>query len=194
MDNSAVTPSGVPTDTAGNTYVQSGTTQQIGGGGGNMCMFYAYNCLGNASNVITLSLSGSTVDRVYDLWQFSGVPTTDPKIDVQFGSGNSGQTFSTASAVSHGAGSCVIVVMGTSYSSNGTGMNAGGSGYTFVGFTITGQTTNFWGDEYQVLSADNTPSMSSTLTSFAWGVLATSFGTPNTANTRRRFLLLGVGN
>ncbi len=193
IDDSTKTPSGVPTDTAGNTYFQTGTTQQIGGGGGNMCIFYAYNCLGNASNIVTLSLSGSSSDRAYSVLQFSGVPTTDPKINTAFGTASSGTTVTTTTAVSHGSGSCVIIGWGVSFGS-GAGPSSGGGGYTFTNFAITGNVNKEHADEYIVQSADDTPTMTLGATTIAAGLMGASFGTPNTVTTRRRFLLLGVGN
>lgn len=63
-------------DTAGNTWHVATT-----GGGQQWAIYYAYNCLGHAANVVTATLSGATVSRAFMVRQFSGVPTTDPLLD-----------------------------------------------------------------------------------------------------------------
>ncbi len=187
MDSPTVTPSGVPTDTAGNTYIQVGATQTQTPSGGNYAMFYAFNCLGNASNIVTVNLSASIGYRAWDRWQFSGVPTTNPYIINQFGTAASGTAMSTA-AVSHGSGSAVITCFGGQFSTSG--VTAGGSGYTFTAFAITGDVTTYFGDQYKVVSADDTPTMTGSQ-SLSWALFAASFGTPPTI---RRLSLLGAGN
>ena len=194
VDDVSVTPSGVPTDTAGNTYIQAGTTQAIGGGGGNIAIYYVFNCLGSAVNVVTLNLSGATADRAYADWQFSGVPITNPKIGTVFGSGASGLTLTASSALSHGSGSCVMLALGVGFGAGGTSITAGGSGYTFTAFNFTGSADNNLGDEYQILSADNTPSMTADFSLSAWGIMGASFGTPVTSASGHRLALLGAGN
>jgi hypothetical protein len=194
IDDGTITPSGVPTDTAGNTYVQVGTTQTGSGGGPNICMFRAYNCLGNASNTVTLSLSGSSTYRAWARWQLSGVPTSDPYISpFQFGSATSAPSniMSTAT-VSHGSGEAVFLCLGSSFGN--PGCTAGGTSYTFNAFAITGDAVQYYGDQYLISSSDNTPQMTDGDTSAHWSLFAAAFGTPVTVATRRRLLLLGVGN
>jgi hypothetical protein len=192
VDDPTKTPTGVPTDTAGNTYFAAGNVE-IGGGGGYIYMYYAYNCLGNASNVVTLSLSGSSAYRAYDILQFSGVPTTDPKINTASGSLSSGTTLNCSTALSHGSGSAVYSVYGVSFGS-GAGPATGGGGYTFTNYAITGDANTNYADEYIVTSSDDTPTMGLGFDTGGAGIFGASFGTPNTATARRRLLLLGVGN
>ncbi len=190
MDDVTKTPSGVPTDTATNTFRQAGTTQAIGGGGGNIAMYYAFNCLGNASNIITLSLSGSSGTRAYSVLQFSGVPTTNPMIGgTAFGSGNSGTAVNCTTALSHGQGSSVIIGYGVAFTGAGNGFNTGGGGYTFNKYTITGLTDNEWADEYLIGTADSTPTMTVNVSTFAYGIMGASFGTRNSGGLSLR----GVG-
>lgn len=62
-------------DTAGNTYV-AGTAYGSGGGGALGRWFYAYDCLGNASNVATVTWSGNTRYKNCLQVQISGVDTS----------------------------------------------------------------------------------------------------------------------
>lgn len=187
IDTVGITPTGVPTDTAGNTYVQKGGTQVLSGGG-NVCVYHAFNCLGNASNIVTLPLSGSSPYRAFTRWQFSGVPATDPYVDTKFSTAASGTALSTAS-ISHGSAEVVIVAFGVAFSA--TGMPSGGAGYTFNGFAITGDAIPYFGDEYHIVSADEAPTMTSS-SSVAWALFGLSAGTPATVSRNSRMSLVGV--
>lgn len=57
-------------DTAGNTYVQAGSTES-----GQAC-FYAMNVIANAANVVTLTFAASTDYRAGGVVQYSGLATT----------------------------------------------------------------------------------------------------------------------
>src|SRR5581483_4261976 len=49
------------TDTAGNTYVQAGTDQNMVVGGTDfLSLWYAQNTIGNASNIVTINFSSSS--------------------------------------------------------------------------------------------------------------------------------------
>lgn len=193
VDDGAIVVSGVPTDTAGNTYLTAGIDQQMSGGAPNLSLFYCYNCLGHATNVVTLNLSGACTYRAWCRWQFSGVPASNPYISpFNFGTGASGQALSTAS-LSHGAAECVICAFGCSFNGFG-GMLSGGSGYTFNKFEFDGGGSPSYFDEYHIVSADEAATALSQSTTDPWAILAASFGTQISAGVSRRGLaLLGVG-
>ncbi len=62
-------------DTAGNTYT-AGTHYGAGGGGGMARWFYAYNITGNASNVVTATMSGNTRYKAIFQIEISGLDTS----------------------------------------------------------------------------------------------------------------------
>lgn len=82
-------------DTAGNTYVplsqQASSTFAFGQ------LFYAYNVTGNAANRVTVTLSASSIVRVYCA-QYSGADTTSGVYDEEANTGVSG-TAATAANV-----------------------------------------------------------------------------------------------
>ena len=62
-------------DTAGNTYV-AGTHYGAGGGGGMVRWFYARTATGNASNVVTATMSGNTRYKAIFQIEISGLDTS----------------------------------------------------------------------------------------------------------------------
>ena len=71
-------------DTAGNTYT-AGTHYGAGGGGGMARWFYAYNITGNASNVVTATMSGNTRYKGIHQVEISGLDTTSAVLSGQSG-------------------------------------------------------------------------------------------------------------
>lgn len=78
------------TDTAGNTYTALTGEADSLNSVGNARMFYTYNAIGNASDVVTMN-NGTAPFRTITVAQYSGFGTADP-FDVQAGAdtGNNG--------------------------------------------------------------------------------------------------------
>lgn len=72
------------TDTAGNTYTPA-PAYGVGGGGGQVRVFYAYNCLGNASNVATATFSGNNRYKHILQVQISGEDLTSAVLSDESG-------------------------------------------------------------------------------------------------------------
>lgn len=141
---SAITISSVA-DTAGNTWHQAGT-RLVDSFDSTESMYYAYNCLGNAANVVTATLSTAATYRAISVTQFSGVRTaTDPLLDAQSGTGT-GTAMATATL--NATGNVVVVAFAFSISAG----LAGGTGFTMTPFSVTGDATLYFADEYRILT------------------------------------------
>lgn len=64
------------TDTAGNTYVQVSGARNTSNATAIADLWYVQNCLGNASNVVTVTFSTSVTSRKLTVNQYSGIATS----------------------------------------------------------------------------------------------------------------------
>jgi len=98
-------------DTAGNTWVVLANVQNGGTSQPGTCLAYAKNIVGNASNVVTLTLSGSADFRNIIVEEFSGLDLTSPEDgNEQTNSAASGTSHTTGDITTSGAGLVFIGV------------------------------------------------------------------------------------
>ncbi len=153
-------------DTAGNTWTQAGT--EVVNGTNRCRIYYAWNCLGHASNVYTTTYSGTTSYRVQVVHQFSGVETaSDPLDDQDSATGTSASPATPSLTVSAASDVIVALILAASNS------NVAGTGYTGVAFAATGDATNYFMDEYHIVTASE--AATSSCTSSAWYIKAAAF-------------------
>ena len=128
-DTSHCTVSSV-TDTAGNTYHQAtGAYKQDNAYDNIGDIWYAYNVTGNASNVVTATISTSTPYAGITQAQFSGVNTTSSVFDVATnGASDSSSTVTSSSFTPAGAGELLFAGVNVSASYTSTA----GSGFTLI--------------------------------------------------------------
>jgi hypothetical protein len=160
-------------DTAGNTWHQAGTVHEEGEGGvyanGSwQYLYYAYNCLGHATNVVTATISGACTGRGFSVLQFSLMQAaSDPLLDVEFGTGNSPSIATPVLTVSQSA----VLVAGLL---GAGGSIVGGAGYTCTPFDL-GDASLVFADEYKALSASE--AMTATHTTQVWSIFGAAFAT-----------------
>jgi hypothetical protein len=174
-------PTGIA-DTVGNTYVQAGTVTQLPTDVKYITMWYCEKSIGaNASNVITVTYSGSTTGSVF----VRNIPVTTgfkATFDVtQVGTSNTGTALATAAFTTTGSDEIVLVgagiatVSGTLVGQNGYLLDNGGSGLTLE--RLGGQSVNFGATQTGI-----TTTMTSSGSS-AWAIRAVAFKATQTAWT-----------
>lgn len=160
------------TDTAGNTWIQAGE-EWVGASTNRKRIYYAWNCLGHAANVITVNFVAAVTYRVVVVQQFSGVDNVrNPYLDFRVGSG-SGTAISTRSFNPFASESVITGIMVNSNDSI-----SAGSGYNLVNFAITGDATKYFGDEYQITST--AVAVTATGANSSWDILAVAFASVKT--------------
>lgn len=164
--DAGVTVTGI-SDTVGNTYTLATSGTDIYGA--KLYEYYAYNCPASGSNVITVTLSGSVVYRVYQVDSWDGVKaTSNPLLDASFAT-NSGTVISTATLnISSSANALVSGLV------LGTGLNITASGgYVVNRFSITGDANQYFAQEYGNIQSNQ--AMTSTQNSGGWAVVGAAF-------------------
>ena len=152
------------TDTAGNIYTQIGT--DLNRGGHYLGLFYCYNIIGNAANVVTATFSGTTTNYfTVAVYQFSGMGTVDNHGLTQQATGSSTAP-QTAALTPPNPGIVVAIV-----EADGAGQSAGAG---FSGNVNSKSGLPYFFTEYQITSVSVTPI--SNCISGAWGMNAAAFG------------------
>lgn len=153
------------TDTAGNTYRQAGTTFNVAGNTNNFSIYYAYNALGNASNIVTATLvSGSAGFLEVGTWQFSGFGTSDPLGSQTAAQGSSASP--TTSVLPIIGNSSVIVAFVLAF---GAGLSQG------TGFVGSPTPSGFFMGEYGIVTSSSAATANSA--NNTWGITAAIFNT-----------------
>jgi hypothetical protein len=174
------------TDTAGNTWIQAGTETLAGPGNNKLRIYYAYNCLGNASNVVTVNLSAGTVYRSLVVLQFSGIQTSsDPLSDNKAGTGSSTSIASSSLTVTASSEVICAIIIGVHDTI------VGGSGYTLTSFAITGDPNKYYADEYHIVSASE--AATGTQSTGSWDIKAASFKIALAIAINNNRTLMGAG-
>lgn len=156
------------TDTAGNTYHQAGTTFNVTGNSNNFSIYYAYNALGNAGNVVTATLvSGSASFLEIGTFQFSGFGASDPLGSQTAAQGSSAAP--TTSVLPITGNSSVIVAFVLAF---GQGLSPG------TGFNGTPTPSGFFMGEYGIVTTSQAAVANSA--NNTWGITAAIFNTPGT--------------
>jgi hypothetical protein len=128
-------------DTAGNTYTP-GTRFNSGSNNGTSQMWYAKNIVGNASNVVTATLSASTTFRSPLVSEYSGLDTSTP-LDVEIAPrAQASSTTLTSSTFTTVPNDMVVMMVASSPPFTP------GSGYAMRGFNTT-PAGNYAGSEDQ---------------------------------------------
>jgi hypothetical protein len=176
------------TDTIGNTYTRVGS--ELSGGGNLFNIFYAVSTSTNASNVITVTLTGFSSYRTIVAYDISGQVLNSVPLN----------TFATSSANSNSITSGTITLQAPSEIITAimiqTPPITGGSGYTLTNFNATGDTNAYFADEYHVTSSSEAATATGTgggnFTIFAASFMAQSsscgFGSPITGGQCRGYL------
>lgn len=164
-------------DTAGNTYHDTGVQAVIGSNA--IRLFYAYNITGHATNVITVTLTGSEVYRSACCLVMTPPGSANPLNDADTGSGNSTSLSTPSLSVFDTDGLIVSFQMAISNS------NVAGTGYTLTQYAITGDAVTYWAIQYKAVSAAAAPS--ATCASGLWGMVAASFSLGTAPSNRPAF-------
>jgi hypothetical protein len=176
--NSGFDFTGGVTDDGGNTWHQAGPTfTPFGAADFSIAMFYTYNSLARASDVITMALTGSLPFRAYAVEQFSGLGTGDPLADYKTGFGTTssdGQTVSTASLTLPGGSTEGVVV---AYGLAAGAWLSAGTGYDGVMFDHpdAGAGVNFFLTEHHIVSASEAAQATADQFPFEWALIAGLF-------------------
>src|SRR6185436_19685711 len=86
------------TDSAGNTFLNSGLSQTLSGFTGIQRLYYAYNSHANANDVVTVTMSQSANFLDVVVAQYSGVLATGDPLDVTASAQASNTTSITSSS------------------------------------------------------------------------------------------------
>lgn len=154
------------TDTAGNSYVATPKSPFANTASNNQAIYYAKNITGNASNVVTVTFSGSTGYNCCAAYEVSGADQTAPFQNDQTGTAASGTTISTTANVTMGGNTCMIFFV-----SETDGGNVTNASYTIA--AEDGSTFVYDGYLTTPSSTDQTPSF--TAGNGKWGLIAASF-------------------
>jgi hypothetical protein len=157
-------------DTAGNSYTGVGSPY-IGIANNVMQLFYAKNCLGNASNVVTSTVdAGNSAYMAISVRQFSGAET-GTVLEASPASATGTGTAIDSGSVTVTASSAII--MAGIFAATNAGF-AAGSGYSLDAFapppTDDGQ---YFADEYKIVTASE--SATATITLAQWEIVAAAF-------------------
>lgn len=153
---------GTITDTAGNTWHETGAITAVGGVN-YMNIWYAYNVTGNASDVITFTwTSGTAAFAMLGVRQFSGYATSNPYNSRSTNSG-SGTAMDSGTVT---AGATTMIFTGAENDANAT--ITGASGFTATNFCHA-----YFADGYKITSGNTDATF--TGTSNAWRMIGASF-------------------
>lgn len=137
-------------DTAGNTYTP-GTYRSHANGDLNGQMFYVENCLGNASNVVTVTLGAARTWRGISVYEISGLLASGAFVDEDWGQASAATS---AVAGSTNVENGIIVVGPTMY---GTATTWGiAAGYTLNKNSTSSNATQTTGIGYKTITATGT--------------------------------------
>jgi hypothetical protein len=151
------------TNTAGDTWHATTHTPQAGTGQNLQLIYYVNSTLGNASDVVTLVMSGSTNYTTITCYEFSGCDATAPYVADSGASAGSGTAIN--SGVITLAGSSVIVA---TYETDGASSTPG-PGYT----QTTTDTNSVVYDAYHMTATSE--AATATAGAGAWVILAAAF-------------------
>jgi hypothetical protein len=152
-------------DTAGNTWHLAGS--EFNQGGSKHRIYYAYNCNGNATNVVTATFGSNTTIRAIVVHQFSGaLATLDPLGDTET-NGNVGAFITTTPMRVTSTEEVQVAFM----RANSAGIGSGNG--TLTTFAVTGDAGQYYADQYKIVTTSG--ALTATCTSAAWGVIAASF-------------------
>lgn len=117
------------TDTAGNTYTQIKEANL--GGVDRIRLYYAYNCLGNAANVVTCTFTGGTVEFVSLLAaQYSGIRSATDPLDASASGNGTGTTATSGSFTTTQANE--LCIASASWAATGSTFTPGDSYSTVI--------------------------------------------------------------
>jgi hypothetical protein len=147
---------GTPTDTAGNTYLDSGVGFQAGGSGLKSQLFYALNTTSTPSDVISVNSSSTYYTFIYAM-EFAGESTSSPMDGSTLvnatSSGTGGGQNITVGPITTIRNSDLIVGLVNNYTGNlttGTGFTSGpqyfGQGFEFLTQPTAGPISATWND------------------------------------------------
>lgn len=137
-------------DTAGNTWTQAGVQFSGPGTVNVLILYYAYNCLGNASNVVTVNLSGNTSYRSIVVEQFSGVQiNSDPLEDNVTNTVNGVTTFTSTNLNATAQNVLVGILIDSVFTKTGTNST------NVTNFAITGDANTYFADMYKIVSSSD---------------------------------------
>lgn len=152
-------------DTAGNTYHQAGMTFNVTGNSNNFSIYYAYNALGNASNIVTATLSsGSAAFLEVGTYQFSGFGTSDPLGSQTAAQGSSAAPATSVLPITGNSSAIVAFVLAF-----GAGLSQG------TGFTGSPTPSGFFMGEYGIFTSSAAAVANSA--NNTWGITAAIFNT-----------------
>jgi hypothetical protein len=156
-------------DTAGNSYTGVGSPY-IGLANSVSQLFYAKNCLGNASNVVTSTLNaGNSAYMALSVRQFSGAET-GTVLEASPASASGTGTAIDSGSVTVTAASAII--MAGIFAVTNAGF-APGSGYTLDAFAADPAAGEFFADEYKIVTASE--AATATITAAQWEIVAAAF-------------------
>ncbi len=170
-------------DNNGNTWQIA--KQQTLSGQRRAVIAYAFNC--NAGATTVTQTTTNFADTAAELWEFSGLTTTDP-LDKTAGSASNGTSFTATTAATSFANELVIALLGCDSQSVGF---TGDAGYQTIITQISsaGQFTQE-GGQYKTVSSTGTQSVTITLNNAQNGSLAmaTFKSATQPASTNSNFL------
>jgi len=166
-------------DTAGNTYVDTGVQAVIGSNA--IRLFWAHNITGHATNVVLITYTAGAVYRSGAMRVFTPPAGTVTQNDADTGAGNSTSLSTPALSMTGTDGLIITFQMAIGDS------NAAGSGYTLNAYAITGDAIQYWAMQYKAVSAGEAPA--ATCGSGLWGMVAASFAVAAAAPASFGFFL-----
>jgi len=155
-------------DTAGNTWTQAGS-EYADAADNRFRIYYAYNITGHATNVVTVTLSGSSDYRGLVVQEFSGILTSSDPLGGTAAAESATGTALSSGLVTIGSASDVIVAIGLA----STVPITMGTGFTGTNFGLDSDPAFFF-DEYKVVTASEAATATQP-SSDRWAVKAASF-------------------
>lgn len=170
-----------PTDTAGNTWVQAGTT--FDQGSNKLSIWYVVNAPANAGTV-TMNFGASYIYRAVVIFEFSGAATSGVLDQAQGGQAGATATASTGSFTLAAASELLIAItVGT--------QTITGSLATTTNFAISGDAAKYYLDQYGIVSSNQ--AVTSTDSGTGSGIFGASFKAAAGGATRGLFRTPSLG-
>ncbi len=161
------------TDTAGNTYYKALSNTIVNANGHDI--WYAYNIIGNASNIITAAIGGGgTIYGSIAADCFSGMGTVDPLVSITYketGDINLSPTALATPTIEVGSTDALIYC---AVNAGSTGLTAG-TGYTLTSYAVSGDSNAYFGDQWKLVSANEAPNATCSAGGGGWGINAVAF-------------------
>lgn len=171
-------------DTAGNSFFEVPNSPVLTPNAVNrLRLFYAWNCLGHATNVVRADWAGTSFYNAIAVNQFSGVMTTDPIGDSDEGSG-AGTALATPSLTV--AASEEVIVAGMEADAQGL---TAGSGYTLT--LVNDGLGGYTASEYKIVTASE--AATATCAGSGWGIIAACFKVATGGGTAVKDVVGGMG-